>query len=116
MSDAAPAGTWSVALKVHDSPARRLPPENLKRVFPTNPTSDDPVPQISAGGRPVAARPGIILARLSSKKIAVASETGLMLSIVNWSVTGPPGKAGSSVNSLVRTRPAMTGWESNRGC
>src|SRR6056297_15586 len=98
-----PAGSCSVTSKVHEVSAARLPPCNSRKAVPP---SEEPGPQTSAAGSPVATRPETTSSRSSKNRMPVASSTGLMLSMVKRNITVPPGSAGSSTNDLSSVRPA----------
>lgn len=94
----APPGTSTGTEKVQLPPGESVPPEKVRLVVPE---IDDPTPQTSVKGRPVAARPAITALRSSVKPIFVASaEAAALCSRVNSRVTVPPGATGSSVKSF----------------
>ena len=97
----AEVGTCRVTSIVHDAPAARLPPLNVKDVVPLR------VPPHTAAGRPVAVRSVSTVVKSSVNAMAVAAKA-LVLLTVNRSVTVPPGTAGSFVNDLVSESPATS--------
>ncbi len=99
-----PAGTDSLAVKLHVAPPARVPPLKLKLVVPESVPL--PLQAMPAGGSIVALRPA---GRASVKAMAVAALVESRLVIVNSRSTVPPGLAAAAENSLVsRIRLAST--------
>ena len=94
----APAGTLSTTSNEQFPPAATLMPEAVSTLVPA---IVEPVPQKFAAGSVVATSPVRAAPRSSVNDIPEAS-TGVALSMVKRSVTDPPGRVGSSMNSLLK--------------
>ena len=86
-------------------PIARLPPTKLRLLVPVN---EEPDPQISLAGRPVATNPLTTASRSSVNRISVSAPPPVLV-MENSIVTGSPGATGSSVKDLVNVaEPAVT--------
>ena len=88
---AAPAGTWTGTLKLHELSGANEPPEKDKEVVPER---IEPIPHILFNGVPVAVNPANTVVRSSVNDISVAVKSRLKLVNVNSRLVLAPGNTG----------------------
>ena len=79
---AAPAGIWTVTVRVQVSSGCKLPPVNVRVLVPDR---VEPAPQPSLWGNPVATKPANPLLRSWVKLMLVAAADGTASSLPEWS-------------------------------